>query len=386
LRVERELLSRWCIQHGPEPDFARLRQAILRQGIPDRLPLFEVNIDDEVLSAILGEQVQNPGYVGRRVQREADQDKVRRYVQQQVRAWYHLGYDCIVLPVFLPMASAMLIGQDTAGLPRQTGRAWVSESRGPVTNWGEFERFAWRRVEDADCSMLEHASAVLPDGMGLVVRTRGVMEWLMRLVGFETLGYAIADGPELVKAISERVGTLVVGLVQHLAQMDGMSAIVLYDDMGFRTSTFLSPADLRKYVLPWTRRCAQVTHAQGLPFILHSCGNLEGIMEDVIADVRVDAKHSFEDIIMPMPAVKAKYGQHMGILGGVDMHILAAGTEEMVRAATRHAIQTCAPGGGYVFGSGNTIANYVPLGNYLAMLDEAKKLGWVARSGCWAGQ
>jgi uroporphyrinogen decarboxylase len=302
-----------------------------------------------------------------------------RYVRQQTRAYYHLGYDYVILPAYLPMATYMVVGQDTAPLVRERGRAWVDETRGPITNWAEFERFGWCRVEDIDFFQIEYVAGILPDGMGLMVRTRGVMEWLMRLMGFEVLGYAIADDPELVKAISNRVGTLVVGLVQQLAQMDGMSAIVLYDDMGFRTSTFLSPADLRKYVLPWTRQCAEVTHAQGLPFILHSCGNLEGIMEDVIGDVRADAKHSFEDVILPMPEVKARYGQRIGILGGVDMHILAAGTEEMVRVATRQAIHACAPGGGYAFGSGNTIANYIPLGNYLAMLDEAKKTGWAGQ-------
>lgn len=42
-------------------------------------------------------------------------------------------------------------------------------------------------------------------------------------------------------------------------------------------------------------------------------------------------------------------------------------------AATRPRV---APGGGFGFGSGNTIANYIPLENYLAMLDKAKRVGW----------
>jgi uroporphyrinogen decarboxylase len=69
---------------------------------------------------------------------------------------------------------------------------------------------------------------------------------------------------------------------------------------------------------------------------------------------------------------KAKYGQRIGILGGLDMHLLASSTPDQVRAATRKMIRDCAPGGGYALGSGNTIANYVPLANYLAMLDEAR--------------
>jgi uroporphyrinogen decarboxylase len=31
------------------------------------------------------------------------------------------------------------------------------------------------------------------------------------------------------------------------------------------------------------------------------------------------------------------------------------------------------PGGGYCLGTGNSVANYIPLDNYLAMLDEGRK-------------
>jgi hypothetical protein len=52
------------------------------------------------------------------------------------------------------------------------------------------------------------------------------------------------DDPDLVAAVSERVGRLVVGLVKRMAQMEGMGAICIYDDMGFRSGTFVLPADL----------------------------------------------------------------------------------------------------------------------------------------------
>jgi uroporphyrinogen decarboxylase len=38
----------------------------------------------------------------------------------------------------------------------------------------------------------------------------------------------------------------------------------------------------------------------------------------------------------------------------------------------RGQLDTCA-GKGYALGAGNSVANYIPLGNYLAMLDEGKK-------------
>lgn len=117
-----------------------------------------------------------------------------------------------------------------------------------------------------------------------------------------------------------------------------------------------------------------MTHAQGLPFILHACGNLDRVMDELI-DLGIDAKHFYEDIIMPMAEVKAKYGQRICVLGGVDMNILTMGTEEEVRATVRQAIADCAPGGGFGLGSGNTIANYVSPNNFMAMLDEGWKAG-----------
>jgi uroporphyrinogen decarboxylase len=375
LRVDKNLLARWNIRHRPAPDYRRLQQAILRQGVPDSLPLFEVNIDNEIVAAILGEAVQNPGYVSRtaRSSGTVSREDSKRYVWQLAQVYYHLGYDYLILPAYLPMATHMLVGNDTAALRREAGRAWVAETTGPITNWDEFESYGWCQVADVDTYAIEAAARLLPEGMGLVVRTRGVMEWLLRLMGFEGLCFALHDEPKLVEAVAREAGGLVLGLVGHLAQMDGVAAICIYDDMGFRSGTFVSPADLGRYVLPWTKRYAEAAHAQGLPFVLHSCGNLEMIMDGLIDEVGIDAKHSFEDTIMSMAEVKAIYGDRVGLLGGVDMHLLATGTPEQVRAASSRTIEDCAPGGGYAFGSGNTIANYVPLENYLAMIDEARQ-------------
>jgi uroporphyrinogen decarboxylase len=372
--VDHAFLSRWNINRLPAPDFGRLHQALMRQGVPDRLPLFEIRIDDEVISALLGEDVQNPGYMGRKALGSggARREDIERYVRQLVRAYYHLGYDYVPVPVYLPMGSPMLLGQDTAALARAQGRAWVDETRGPVANWADFEAYGWCETKDADLFAVDYAARVLPEGMRLIVFTRGVMEWLMRLIGFEPLCFALVDDPTLIEAVAERTGNLVVDLVERVAGLDGVGAISIYDDMGFKTGTFISPEHLRRYVLPWTRRCVEAAHGQDLPFILHACGNLERIMDELIDQVGIDAKNSFEDAIVPMAAVKAKYGGRIGILGGVDMHLLASGTPEAVGRAARQVIGDCAPGGGYAFGSGNTIANYVPLQNYLRMLNEAR--------------
>jgi hypothetical protein len=52
---------------------------------------------------------------------------------------------------------------------------------------------------------------------------------------------------------------------------------------------------------------------------------------------------------------------------------LASGTEEQVRKRTSEILEDCAPEGHYVLGTGNSVVNYMPLSNYLAMLDEGSK-------------
>jgi uroporphyrinogen decarboxylase len=55
------------------------------------------------------------------------------------------------------------------------------------------------------------------------------------------------------------------------------------------------------------------------------------------------------------------------------MDIMAQGSEADVRRRTREILDLCAVKGRYVLGTGNSVANYLPQRNYLAMLDEGKK-------------
>jgi uroporphyrinogen decarboxylase len=121
-----------------------------------------------------------------------------------------------------------------------------------------------------------------------------------------------------------------------------------------------------------TKIC-EVAHARNLPFLLHSCGNIEKIMDDLIETVGIDARHSFEDAVTPIEQAVANYGDRIALLGGVDMDILGRGTEQEVRRRVRAIINACAPSGRFALGTGNSIASYVNCNNYLAMLDEARR-------------
>jgi uroporphyrinogen decarboxylase len=99
-------------------------------------------------------------------------------------------------------------------------------------------------------------------------------------------------------------------------------------------------------------------------------------MDDITDDVKVDAKHSFEDTYLPVTEAKKFYGHRIGLIGGVDMDVLGRRSLDEIRRYVSHVLETCKPAGGYCLGSGNTVANYVPLENYLTMLLTGLEQGW----------
>jgi uroporphyrinogen decarboxylase len=98
-------------------------------------------------------------------------------------------------------------------------------------------------------------------------------------------------------------------------------------------------------------------------------------MDDLIDGVGIDAKHSYEDTILPVAEAKKKYGKRIAILGGLDVDRLCRSTPAEIALFASQLIDECGADGGYALGSGNSIPDYVPVENYLAMLSA----GWSMR-------
>lgn len=343
----------------PSPDFGRLLRALARE-VPDRVPFIELFLDEEIMVAL----------------REApfSEDPAERW-QEMADLYLKLGYDYMPAATGFGYPYRQIGAADTAALPRAE-RTWVEESHGIIETWDDFERYAWPEPAGEHYLPIEQAAQALPDGMKLIPHgPGGVLENVMWLMGYEPMSYAMADQPDLIQAMFDRIGKALVTMFGVMASHEGVGAVFLGDDMGFKTQTMISPADMRRYVFPWQRRIAEAVHAHGKPFLLHACGNLDEVMDDLIDYVEIDGKHSFEDVITPITEAKERWGDRIALLGGVDMDILARGTPEQVRKRTREVVEACMPGGGFALGSGNTVANYVPVENYIAMMEEGRRVG-----------
>lgn len=339
-----------------EPDFDRLLTVLRLDGEPDLLPFLDFGHDVTIMQAVLGRDV--PG----------DPEQYRRF---RIDFALACGYDVVRAQVadYGFARPEHRVTDDTA---EESGRkrSWRDDHAGLIGSWEEFEAYQWPRIEQADFSEIEAFGPMLPAKMKLIVALPGgVLENLINIMGYETLCYKLADDPDLVRAVADRVGECELALYEALVELEQVGALWLNDDLGFKTATMISPTHLREYVFPWHTRLVERAHAGDLPVILHACGNVSEVMDDLIA-TGIDAKHSFEDIIEPVAEFKRRYGDRLAAIGGIDMDVISRCSEDEVRSYTRGVIDECAPGGGWALGTGNSVPNYVPVANFLAMLDE----------------
>ena len=333
------------------------------------MPFIELYADPEPMEAYLGRPM--PDFTPFK---PSAPDIFDAYHSGALEFHYRLGYDYVVsiVPVFLERNWQS--AENTADFSNRP-RVWAQEGRGLITSWAEFERYPWPHLQDVDFSPVEYNVKHMPDGMKTIFHTSGVFEQALWLMGSQSFFFALYDETELVEAIWSRIGQIMLDVCRQASEIDGVGAIFLGDDMGYRSGTMVSPEVLRTYVFPWHKRIAQAVHDRGLPLLLHACGNLKDVMDDLIDTVGIDAKHSFEDTFLPAPEAKRLYGDRIAILGGVDVDMLCRAEPEQVRAYVRNTLDQCAPGGGYALGTGNTLTNYMPLPNYLAMLEEGYHYG-----------
>ncbi len=342
-----------------EPDYRNVLDAA-RNKCPARLPLYEHIIDIDFM-----EKVQGSSF-GQLI--EGDDADLREFFRHYCGFFKDMTYDAVSFEVcitdILPDAGALLGG-----------------GPGPIQNRKDFENYPWDelpgrywQVADRRFEMLGQS---LPAGMKAIGGVgNGTFEISEDLVGFEYLCYMQADDPELFGELYRKIGDLMVEIwTEFLQRYSKFYAVCRFgDDLGFKTGTLLAPETMVSHVIPQYRRVIDLVHDTGLPFLLHSCGNIFDVMEPIIA-AGIDAKHSNEDVIAPFTKWIKNYGDRIGLFGGIDVDVLCRNTpDEICEYVVSTGEKFRKEAKGYALGSGNSIPGYVPVEGYMAMIRAAQKI------------
>ncbi len=333
---------------GRKPDFKNLLK-VLQGEVPSRPTLFEFFLNNDLNALLCDSDVLeiNDEYRKSRI---------------DMSAYKNAGYDYVTLhgsDFYFPAADA------------HKGASYSANDTVVIQDRESFEKYNWLNPEDFDYSRLKVIGDEMPDDMMMIAYgPGGVLENVIKLIGYDNLCYMSIDDPELLSDVFEGVGSRLVKYYKICGEFEKVGAMISNDDWGFNTQTMLSPADMRKYVFPWHKKIVETIHASGKPAILHSCGNLHEVYDDIVS-MGYSAKHSYEDTIEPVEEAYEHLHDKIAVLGGIDLDYVCRNTPEAVYERASKMLERTASRGGYALGSGNSIPCYTPNENYLAMISAA---------------
>lgn len=335
------------------PDYTNLLQVLSNQR-PGRLPIYEHHIDTPFISKVLGEDLSSENL---------NANELTDYYRKIIGFWKDMTYDgfdfeaaiCDILPGHGAIMGGML---------------------GPVQTRQDFENYPWKEIpaifKEKYTPHFEAIRKSLPPGMKAFGGCGyGIFEASQDLVGYEPLCLMQYLDPDLFRDIFVRIGDLWVELWNWVIN-NYHDLFVFYrmgDDLGHKTSTMLDPEIIRKHILPQHKRVIDLVHASGKKFLLHSCGNIFPLMDDIIA-MGIDAKHSNEDQIAPFMEWIDGYSDKIGLFGGFDLNLLVLNKpDDVFQTVLKQGTIFRAKAKGYGLGSGNSIPVYIPVDGFMAMIE-----------------
>ncbi|MCX8162016.1 MAG: uroporphyrinogen decarboxylase family protein, partial [Candidatus Bathyarchaeota archaeon] len=157
----------------------------------------------------------------------------------------------------------------------------------------------------------------------------------------------------------------------------GVEAISGGADIAYRHGPYMNPKHFREFIMPSIKAHVDACHRRGVPFLKHTDGNINPIIDDFIVGTGIDGYLAIEPRAgMDIAKLKEAYGDRICFFGNIDCaYTLVYGFEDDVRREVRRLIDVAAHGGGLIVGSSNSVHSFVKPANFLAMIKEAKRYG-----------
>ena len=341
-----------------EPDYNNILQVLNNQR-PVRLPLYEHHIDSPFISKMMGENISSQGL---------KPNELEGYYRKVIGFWKDMTYDAFDFEAaicdILPGHGAIMGGM-----------------AGPIQSRQDFDNYPWADIPyifwETYTPHFEAIRKALPPGMKAYGGCGyGIFEASQDLVGYEYLCIMQCMDPELFADIFNKIGglweTLWRGVIEKYS--DIFVFFRMGDDLGHKTSTLLDPDIIRQLILPQYKRVIDLVHCSGKKFLLHSCGNIFPLMDDIIS-LGIDAKHSNEDQIAPFSQWIEKYSDRIGLFGGFDLNLLVLEKPETIfSTVVEQGTRFRSTANGYGLGSGNSIPGYIPVDGFMAMVEAVKEI------------
>ena len=190
--------------------------------------------------------------------------------------------------------------------------------------------------------------------------------------GMEKMSCMMVDEPEEAEAVAE--GMCQRAIDHNRRFLDhGFDGFILCSDYCFNKGPFISPRMFSRFVTPYLYRIVEDIRARGGYAIKHTDGDISKILDDLIS-CHPHALHSLDPMAgVDIRQIKEYTRGKVALCGNVHCAALQTGTEEDVIASAEYCLKYAKPGGGYIYCTSNVPFRGLKLERYLLVLDVWKK-------------
>jgi uroporphyrinogen-III decarboxylase len=320
--------------------------AALEHREPDRVPLFEVWLDNDELIAKVG-----------------GGDLQRTHVE--------LGLDSILMPYETPPGSkAWRDGVDEWGRVWQKGwyAGGVVESEADLAKYSPSMEYLDRHF---DAARTAEVRELYPDHCLMYGSHVGPFTAAYLAMGMERFFAALHRRPDFVQKLLANRTEYCVAMLARATRL-GAEVLILGEDAAHSGGPMISPEMWREFILPLHRR---IVAEAGVPILWHSDGDVTRLLPMAV-EAGFAGMHSLEpDSGVDLARVKQDFGQDLVLVGNVEASVLCQDDPEPVRREVKRCISQGAPGGGYMFSTCSSIFKGMNLEAVIEMYRYAAEIG-----------
>jgi len=191
--------------------------------------------------------------------------------------------------------------------------------------------------------------------------------------GLENFLADMAGDSEFTRKILAQIITKNMAALDNVVGIEEIDGILLGSDWGTQRDLLISYDMWKDYIAPGERQMYDFINENGKDVWIHSCGNIEKIIPDLI-ELGVSVLNPIQPECMDIYKIKESYGIDLTFWGGIStQQTLPNGTPKDVVTETRQVIEMMRKGGGYITSSSQEIQDDVPFENLCALIDTAKE-------------
>ena len=342
---------------------------VLRGEIPDRVPNFEILIEDQHVERLLGRQAGNTlGVGGDPAKGSEAADGVRPMCPKDyIELCQSIGQDAIAMENFwTPIKQRLPDGS----LKLLNDRSFNSRA--------DLERVVWPDESDMEERLQhvrEYVAAAAGTNIGVIFCGACIWQTLYEFViGLQDAMIMMIEDIELFEELMSRSADYFAELIGRVVA-EGVDLFFLADDFAYNKGMFVEPKLFERLWRPHFDRIMAPARNAGIPILFHSDGKIDNGVEMLI-DMGANCITPMDPSGVNYEDYKKRYGDRVTLHGNIDITWpLVEGTPEDVEKDVKAHMDVLKPGGRWIAGSSHSVVNYIPHENFIAMINAFHKHG-----------